>query len=263
MFRLVQLITAAALIAGVLQPPHASAQDTQLTVFAAASLKNALDEVDAAFTEATGIKVMVSYESRSTLIKQIDQGAPADVFISADLQWMDYASEHKLIKPDTRFNLLGNRLVLIAPKASKVDKVQIGQGFDLAKLVGDGRIAVANVKTVPAGRYAKTALEKLDAWTAAEPKLAQAENVRATLALVARAKTAVGIVYETDAKVEPKVKIVGVFPDGSYPAVTYPVAQTADSKNAAAASYLTFLRTNAAKAVFDKYGFNYLIKPGS
>ena len=263
MFRFVQLVTAAALIAGVLQPPHASAQDTQLTVFAAASLKNALDEVDAAFTEATGIKVMVSYESSSTLVKQVDQGAQADVFISADLQWMDYASEHKLIKPDTRFNLLGNRLVLIAPKASKVDKVQIGQGFDLAKLVGDGRIAVANVKTVPAGRYAKTALEKLDAWTAAEPKLAQAENVRATLALVARAKTPVGIVYETDAKVEPNVKIVGVFPEGSYPAVTYPVAQTADSKNAAAASYLTFLRTNAAKAVFDKYGFNYLIKPGS
>jgi molybdate transport system substrate-binding protein len=263
MFRFVQLVTAAALIAGVPQPPHASAQDTHLTVFAAASLKNALDEVNAAFTEATGIKVTVSYESSSTLVKQIDQGAAADVFISADLQWMDYASEHKLIKPDTRFNLLGNRLVLIAPKVSKVDKVEIGQGFDLAKLVGDGRIAVANVKTVPAGRYAKAALEKLDAWTAAEPKLAQAENVRATLALVARAKTAVGIVYETDAKVEPKVKIVGVFPEGSYPAVTYPVAQTADSKNAAAASYLTFLRTNAAKAIFDKYGFNYLIKPGS
>jgi len=249
-------------VALVVGPQPVLAQETT-TVFAAASLKNALDDTNAAFTKATGIKVTASYEASSTLAKQIEQGAPADVFISADLQWMDYASAHKLIKPDTRFNLLGNRLVLIAPKDSKLDNVAIGQGFDLAKLAGDGRIAAADVKAVPAGRYAKAALEKLGAWTAAEPKLAQAENVRATLAFVARGETQVGIVYETDAKIEPKVKIVGAFPDGSYPPVTYPIAETADTRKAGAARYLSFLRTNAAKAIFDKYGFSYLIKPVS
>ena len=142
------------------------------------------------------------------------------------------SAERKLIKPDTRVNLLGNKLVLIAPKDSKIDNVTIGQGFDIAKLAGDGRIAVADVNAVPAGLYAKAALEKLGAWAAAEPKLAQAENVRATLAFVARGETPVGIVYETDAKVEPKVKIVGVFPDSSHPPVTYPVAATADRNEA-------------------------------
>ena len=178
--------------------------------------------------------MVASYEASSALAKQIEAGAPADVFISADLAWMDYASEHKLIKPDTRFNLLGNRLVLIAPKDSKLDHVVIAKGFDIAKLAGDGRIAVADVKAVPAGRYAKAALTSLGAWAAAEPKLAQAENVRATLAFVARNETPLGIVYATDAKIEPKVKIVGEFPDDAYPPVTYPVAETAASKNAAA-----------------------------
>jgi molybdate transport system substrate-binding protein len=169
----------------------------------------------------------------------------------------------KAIKPDTRFNLLGNRLVLIAPTNSRIGAVKIGQGFDIAKLAGDGRIAVADTKAVPAGLYAKAALEKLGAWAAAEPKLAQAENVRATLAFVARGETPVGIVYETDARIEPKVKIVGAFPDDSYPPVTYPVAAIASSKNAATARYLAFLRTSAAKAIFEKYGFSFLIKPVS
>src|SRR6185312_4589474 len=189
-------------------PQLATAQDT-LTVFAAASLKNALDDANAAFTKATGVKVTASYAASSALAKQIEQGAPADVFISADLQWMDYVGERKLIKPDTRVNLLGNKLVLIAPADSKIAKVTIGQGFDIAKLAGSGRIAVADVNAVPAGRYAKAALEKLGAWAAAEPKLAQAENVRATLAFVARDETPIGIVYETDAKVEPRVKVIG------------------------------------------------------
>ncbi len=258
--RIVAILGLFAALAAAPQP--AAAQET-ITVFAAASLKNALDDTDAAFTKATGVKVTASYEASSALAKQIEQGAPADVFISADLAWMDYANAHKLIKPETRFNLLGNRLVLIAPKESKLDKVSIGQGFDIAKLAGDGRIAVADVAAVPAGKYAKAALEKLGAWAAAEPKLAQAENVRATLAYVARGETSLGIVYETDAKIEPKVKIVGVFPDGSYPPVTYPVAATADSKNANAARYLTFLRGSAAKSIFEKYGFSFLIKPVS
>ena len=145
-------------------------------------------------------------------MKQIEQGAPADVFASADLEWMDYGAQKKLIKDDTRVNLLGNRLVLIAPKDSKIGNVTIGPGFDLAKLAGDGRIATGDVRAVPVGKYAKAALEKLGAWAAAEPKFAMAENVRAALTLVARGEAALGIVYETDAKVEPNVKIVGALP---------------------------------------------------
>ena len=149
-----------AFLVALIGAPQPLIAQEQITVFAAASLKNALDDVNAAFTKATGIKVVASYEASSALAKQIEQGAPADVFISADLRWMDYAAEHKLIKPDTRVNLLGNKLVLIAPVNSKLDNVTIGQGFDIAKLAGDGRIAVADVKAVPAGLYAKAALEK-------------------------------------------------------------------------------------------------------
>ena len=242
-------------------PPMAAAQDS-LTVFAAASLKNALDDANTAFTKANGVKIVASYAASSALAKQIESGAPADVFVSADLQWMDYVAQKNLIKPDSRVNLLGNKLVLIAPLDSKLDKVAIGQGFDIAKLAGDGRIAVADVKAVPAGLYAKAALEKLGGWAAAEPKLAMAENVRATLSFVARGETPVGIVYETDAKVEPKVKIVGVFPDGSHPPVIYPVAATTSAK-ADAGKYLSYLRGSEAKGIFEKYGFSFLIKPVS
>ena len=239
----------------------AAAQET-VTVFAAASLKNALDEVNAAYSAKSPVKIVVSYAASSALMKQIEQGAPADVFISADLEWMDYGSQKKLIKDDTRVNLLGNKLVLIAPKDSKFADVTIGPGFDLAKLAGDGRIATGDVRAVPVGRYAKAALEKLGAWAAAEPKLAMAENVRAALALVGRGEAPLGIVYETDAKVEPNVKIIGVFPDYSHPPITYPFALIATAK-AAAAQYLSFLRSQAAKAIFEKYGFSYLIRPTS
>jgi molybdate transport system substrate-binding protein len=156
-----RLIAAAALVAVALPPIQAPAQDASLTVFAAASMKNALDETDVAFTKATGVKVVARYAASSALVKQIEQGAPADVFISANLRWMDYAAAHKLIKQDTRTNLLGNVLVLVAAKNSNLDKVDLGKGFDVAKLVGDGRIAVADVKEVPAGLYAKAALESL------------------------------------------------------------------------------------------------------
>jgi molybdate transport system substrate-binding protein len=242
-------------------PQSARAQDT-LTIFAAASLKNALDDINAAFTKASNIKVTASYAASSALAKQIESGAPAVVFISADLQWMDYVAGKNLIKTDGRNNLLGNKLVLIAGKDSKLGTQQIGQGFDIATLAGDGRIAVADVKAVPAGLYAKAALEKLGAWSAAEPKLAQAENVRATLAFVARGETPIGIVYETDAKVEPNVKIIGTFPDGSYPPVTYPAAATANAKPDAQ-KYLQFLRSAQSKAIFEKYGFSFLVKPVS
>ena len=256
-----RLVAIAVLLAALI--PQGAVAQQSITVFAAASLKNALDGVDAAFTQATATKVTASYESSSSLARQIEAGAPADVFISADLRWMDYVAERKLIRPDTRVNLLGNKLVLIAPKDSRLDHVAIGPGFDIAKLAGDGRIAVADVKAVPAGLYAKAALEKLGAWASAEPKLAQAENVRATLAFVARGETPLGIVYETDAKIEPKVKIVGGFPDGSYPPVTYPVAATANTTKASVAKYLDFLRGKQAKDIFEKYGFSYLVKPTS
>ncbi len=258
-----RLFTIFGLFAAIVMTPQVSAAQDSLTVYAAASLKNALDDVDAAFTKASGVKVVASYAASSALAKQIEQGAPADVFVSADLKWMDYLSGKNLIKPDTRANLLGNRLVLIAPKDSKLDNVAITKGLDIAKLAGDGRIAVADTKAVPAGLYAKAALESLGSWAAAEAKLAQAENVRATLAFVARGETPLGIVYETDAKIEPKVKIVGIFPDGSYPPVTYPVAETTSSKNAATGKYLTFLRTQTTKSIFEKYGFSFLIRPTS
>ncbi len=191
-----------------------------------------------------------------------NRGAPADVFASADLEWMDYAAGKKAIKDDTRVNLLGNRLVLIAPKDSKIDKVDIAQGFDLAKLIGEGRITTGEVNSVPVGKYAKSALEKLGIWASVEKKFAMADNVRAALALTARGEAVLGIVYETDAKVEPGVKIVGAFLADSHPAIVYPVAATVNAKPETTA-YLAFLRSNTAKAVFEKYGFTFLIKPTS
>jgi molybdate transport system substrate-binding protein len=240
-------------------PFPAVAQET-LTVFAAASLKNALDDVDTAFAKASGIKVTASYAASSTLVKQIGEGAPADVFASADIDWMDYAQQKKLIKDGTRVNLLGNRLVLIAPKNSPLGDVAIGPDFDLAALAGDGRIVTGDVRAVPVGRYAKAALEKLGAWANAAPKMAMSENVRAALALVARGEAPLGIVYETDAKVEPGVKIIGTFPADSHPPIVYPFAATAGAKPQAE-RYLAFLRSTAAKAIFERYGFTMLAKP--
>ncbi|WP_454616254.1 molybdate ABC transporter substrate-binding protein [Bradyrhizobium cenepequi] len=238
----------------------ASAQEKTLTVFAAASMKNALDDIDAAYTAKTGVKVNASYAASSALAKQIEQGAPADVFVSADTDWMDYAVKQKNINEATRINLLGNSIVLIAPKDSKIDNVNIGPGFDLAKLAGDGRIATGDVKAVPVGKYAKAALEKLGAWQAAEPKFAMAESVRAALTLVARGEAVLGIVYSTDAKIEPGVKIVGTFPADTHPPIIYPVAATTTAKPETA-EYLNFLKSSAAKTILEKYGFKFLIAP--
>ena len=246
----------------VLTGVPAHAQETTITVFAAASMKNAVDDINAAFTRQTGIKVTASYAASSALARQIENGAPADVFASADLDWMDYASSKKLVRDDTRVNLLGNRLVLIAPKDSKVEDVTIGAGFNLAALAGDGRIATGDVRAVPVGKYAKAALEKLGAWDAAGKKFAMAENVRAALVLVGRGEAVLGIVYETDAKVEPNVKIVGRFPEDSHPPVTYPVALTVAARPEAT-RYLVFLRSQAAKTIFETFGFSFLIRPTS
>jgi molybdate transport system substrate-binding protein len=259
MRRLAGLLTAFALLCGSALSP-ALAQDKTLIVFAAASMKNALDDIAAAYAAGTGVKIVASYAASPALAKQIEQGAPADIFASADIDWMDYAIGKKTINEPTRVNLLGNRLVLIAPKDSKIDKVAIGPGFDLAKLAGDGKIATADVKSVPVGKYAKASLEKLGAWTAAAPKFAMTENVRAALALVARGEVMLGIVYSTDARVEPGVKIVGTFPSESHPAIIYPVAATTNAK-AEAIDYLAFLRSSAAKAIFERYGFSFLVSP--
>ena len=252
----------AALLAIAVPLHPAAAQEKTITVFAAASMKNALDDVDAAYTKKSGVKVVASYDASSALMKQIEGGAPADVFVSADLNWMDYGSQKKLINDATRVNLLGNKLVLIAPKDSKIDNVTIGPGFDLAKLAGDGRIATGDVKAVPVGLYAKAALEKLGVWAAVEPKMAMTANVRAALVLVARGEAPLGIVYSTDAKVEPGVKIVGVFPDDTHPPIIYPVAATVNAKPDAI-PYLAFLRSQAAKTIFESYGFTVLAKPTS
>jgi len=249
----------AAIIAIVGAPPAGVAQEKPILVFAAASMKNALDDVDAAFTKLNAIKVVASYAASSALMKQIEQGAPADVFLSADVDWMDYGAKRDLIRNETRTNLLGNRLVLIAAKDSRIGNVDIGPGFNLAALAGDGRIATGDVRAVPAGLYAKAALEKLGAWAAAEPKLAMAENVRAALVLVSRGEAPLGIVYETDAEIDPGVKIVGVFPEDSHPPIVYPVALTKDAKPAAA-QYLAFLQTPDARLIFEHYGFGILAK---
>lgn len=236
---------------------RAAAQDQRLVVFAAASLKDALDEVNAAYKQAKGIEVVVSYASSGQLIKQIEQGAPAEVFISADLDSMDYGSEKKAVQDKTRVNLLGNKLVLVAPADSKIATVTINAGLDIAALAGDGRIATGDVRSVPAGRYAQAALQKLGKWDSVQPKLAMVDNVRVALSLVARGEAPLGIVYETDAKAEPKVKVIGAFPADSHPPIVYPAALTATAKTGAT-GYLEFLQSPAARALFEKRGFTFI-----
>jgi molybdate transport system substrate-binding protein len=229
-----------------------------VTVFAAASLKTALDDAKIAYEKNTGNKANISYEASSALAKQIEQGAPADIFISADLAWMDHVEKAKLIRDDTRFNMLGNELVLIAPKASSVS-LKIDKGFDLAGALGDNRLAVADVKAVPAGKYAAAALKKLGVWDSVESKLAPAANVRAALALVAEAEAPLGIVYQTDAAAEPRVKVVGVFPEDTHPPIIYPVAVTSAAKDVDAANaFIAYLKTPEGQAPFTKQGFTIL-----
>jgi len=242
------------MLAGTSQ--FAAAQSGSLTVFAAASLKNALDAAAAEWRKETGKQVTISYAASSTLAKQIENGAPADLFISADLDWMDYLQQRHLIDPATRVNLLGNSLVLIAPKDSKVQPT-IAPGFALAALLGDGRLAMGEPNSVPAGKYGKAALEKLGVWQTVSGRVAAAETVRAALALVARGEAPLGIVYATDAHTEPGVKIVGTFPADSHPPVTYPLALTVAAKPDAK-SLAEYLRSPAAAPLFEAEGFTVL-----
>jgi molybdate transport system substrate-binding protein len=242
--------------------PHApvKAQGNDVVVFAAASLKNALDAINAQWQKETGKKAVISYAASSALAKQIEQGAPAQIFISADLDWMDYLAQKSLIKPETRSNLLGNRIVLIAPK-DKAQPVDIKAGFDLARVLGDGRLSMANVESVPAGKYGKAALEKLGVWSSVSGKIAQAENVRAALLLVSRGEAPAGIVYQTDAAADPDVKIIGTFPRDTHPPIIYPIALTATASNPDAAAFLAYIKSAAAKPLFEAQGFT-VIGPG-
>ena len=225
-----------------------------VTVFAAASLKEALDDQAKQFEASTGNKVIVSYGASNALAKQIEAGAPADIFISADLDWMDYVDQRNLVAPNTRFNLLRNTLVLIAPASSNAT-LKIGPNFGLAAALGTEKLAMANPDSVPAGKYGKSALEKLGVWASVEKQIARTENVRAALALVSRGEAPFGIVYSTDALSDKGVKIVDTFPPDSYPPIIYPAALLASSKSTAAKPLLEYLRSVPARSVWEKYGF--------
>ena len=253
---------AAALCAAVIvfgSPQAADAQD--VVVFAAASLTNALDEAARLFEQQGGAQPKISYAASSALAKQIESGAPADIFISADLDWMDYLEQRHLIQPATRRNLLGNQLVLIAPADSDL-KVEMKPGLDLAALLKGGHLAMADTDSVPAGKYGKAALEKLGIWNSVRDAVAPAESVRAALLFVSRREVPLGIVYATDAKADPRVKIVGVFPEETHPPIIYPAALTASSKSPSAARLLDFLVSPAAKPVFERQGFTVLAHAG-
>jgi molybdate transport system substrate-binding protein len=247
---------ARALLVFLALPLAACAQAADLTVFAAASLKNALDAVTTEFQQQTGKQVAVSYAASSALARQIEQGAPADLFISADLDWMDYLEQRNLIRPKTRHSLLSNRIVLVA-SADRPEALELKAGA-LAKALGDGRLAVANVAAVPAGKYAKAAMQSLGLWAEVSGRLAQAENVRAALVFVSRGEAPLGIVYETDARADPKVTIVARFPETSHPPIIYPVAVTSRSETALALNLLTTVRSRESAAIFAREGFTPL-----
>lgn len=233
------------------------AQSQDLTVFAAASLQNAFEEIGRAFQQKTGRAVKFSFAASSALARQIEQGAPASVFVSADEQWMDYLQQRKLIATDSRKSLLGNRLVLIVPAASSAN-LDIKPNFDFAALLGgEGRWATGDPSNVPVGRYAQEALTKLGVWSFAQTRLVRTENVRVALAFVERGEAAAGIVYETDAAVSPKVKVAGVFPADSYTPVSYPVAVIGKNDNASARDFLRFLEGPEARETYRKFGFSF------
>jgi molybdate transport system substrate-binding protein len=222
-------------------------------VFAAASLRNALDAAAALYTKRTGVHVVISYAGSSALARQIEAGAPADVFISADLAWMDYLERKGLVQSATRRNLVGNRLVLIAP-AAQPQTLRIEPGFAIGRALGDGRIALAEPDSVPAGKYAKAAFEKLGVWDQISGRVAAAANVRAALALVARGEAPLGVVYQTDARAEPAVMVAGIFPDSTHPPIVYPVAALKEARPGAV-PFIEFLAGPDAGAIFEKYGF--------
>jgi len=237
----------------ILAPLPTAAQDAQVTVFAASSLQNALTEAAAAYKAKTGKTVRFSFAASSAIARQIEAGAPADIFVSADAEWMDYLAERRLIATATRTNLLINRLALIAPASSR-GGLSVVRGMPLARALGSGRLAMA-APEVPAGKYGQAALTSLGVWPSVEGKTVRGENVRTALMFVARGEAPFGVVYDTDAKVEPKVRIVGLFPAGSHPAIVYPGALVAGRSSPEAAAFLAYLKGPEAGRVFAKFGF--------
>ena len=261
MRRLVLAASALAMLAGS-AACGAAAPQPDVIVFAAASLKNALDDVAARYRHDTGRQVAISYAASSALARQIEAGAPADMFISADLDWMDYLAKRRLIESQSRTDLLSNSLVLVAPSGA-AKPVAITPHFPLAGLLHGGRLAMADPDAVPAGRYGKAALEKLGVWQAVAARVAPAENVRAALAFVARGECPLGIVYKTDAAVEPRVRVVGTFPSDSHPPIVYPMALVAGRNNPDAAQLAAYLRSAATRQAFEKAGFTVIAQsPG-
>ena len=226
----------------------------EIKVFAAASLTDAMNEINARYAAQGKGKILPSYASSSTLAKQIENGAPAQLFISADQQWADYLDSRKLLIPGSRINLLGNHLVMIAPVDSKIE-LGIVPDFPLAAVLKDGRLSVGDPDHVPAGIYAKTALETLGVWKSVENKLARGDSVRAALAYVERGECPLGIVYSTDASIDPKVKIIAAFPESSHPPIIYPAALIAGKDSPEAHDFFEYLKSAPAKEIFQKYGF--------
>jgi len=232
--------------------PAAWAED--FTVFAAASLKEALDAQAKAFEAKTRHKAAISYAASNALAKQIEAGAPAALFISADTDWIDYVEQKRLTVPGSRVDLLCNELVLIAP-ATSAPSLKIAPGFGLAAAIGSGRIAMANPDAVPAGKYGKAALTALGVWDTVAPKVAAAENVRAALALVSRGEAPFGIVYRTDAMADKGVRIVDTFPAGTHPPIVYPLVMLKTAKAGAAQEFATWLAAPGARSTWERYGF--------
>lgn len=227
----------------------------KITVFAAASLTNALQEIATEYQKEKGVQVVSSFASSSTLARQIEQGAPADLFISADQQWMDYAIDKQLMVKDTRYTLLGNQLVLIAAKSAKQDKIEINKETPWAKLLNGGRLAVGDPDHVPAGIYAKEALQSLGVWSLLEPQLARANNVRGAMALVEREEAPLGVVYGSDAVASDKVKVIGIFPQDSHKPVEYPMAIIKEHQTAVISAFYDYLKGPQAATIFERYGF--------
>ena len=247
----------AALVAGAVALAPAARADDGVLVFAAASLKNALDDADAAYLKAKGVTVKASYAASGPLAKQIDSGAPADIFISADVQWMDEVEKNHLVKPGSRTDLLGNTLVLVAPKNSAA-KIALGPDAKLGLLLSEGRLAMGDPASVPAGQYGKQALETLKLWDDVKDHLAPAENVRAALLLVSRGESPLGIVYGSDVIADAGVKVIATFPEDSHPPIIYPAALLTGSKSAAAPAFLAWLESPAAAGYFTRQGFTIL-----
>jgi molybdate transport system substrate-binding protein len=233
--------------------PAAEAKQTPILVFAAASLTDALQAIGAAYEKTSSVRVRMSFDSSSNMARQIEAGAPADVFFSADTEWMDYLESRNLIEATTRRNVVGNALVLIAPAGSRIE-LKIAPHFPLAAALGNGRLATGDPDSVPVGRYARAALSALGVWDEVAARLVRAENVRAALMYVGRGDAPLGIVYASDAIADRNVRVVDTFPAETHEPIVYPVALTKSAK-AEAAGFVSYLFSPQAHEIFIKYGF--------